>query len=354
MVDVAHDGDDRRPRAERRPPPLLVVLLEVAGLQLGLLLLAGVDEPDLGTELGREQLDHVVGQRLGGRDHLALEEEEADHVAGRAVELRPELAGGRAPLDDDLAVGHRGVRRRVGRDLGRLELFEVATTAPGPTLRWTTPTRALREPGGGPPPAGPPAPERPCEPAARATAEATATAGRPEAATTRGTAAGAWRVAAPPGAGPEELGAPAAGTPPGGGGIGRPEWPTGRPHRRRRDRPARSAERGSRRSLARRAPTSAAAGPLAGGALGRGSAAGVAARGGATAAGAAAGASRSALLPGPPPPGQGPPPPGSRRPVGPARVAAPHQHGRSTAPARLGSRLWRVPRLLTSRGRGAG
>ena len=62
----------------------------------------------VGAELGGEQLDHVVGQRLGGGDHLALEEQEADDVAGRAVELRAELPGRGAALDDDLAVGNRG------------------------------------------------------------------------------------------------------------------------------------------------------------------------------------------------------------------------------------------------------
>ena len=95
VVDVAHDGDDRRARP-LVGLVLLVLVLEVAGQQLGLLLLAGVDQADVGADLGREELDHVVGQRLGRRDHLALEEQEADDVTGAAVELGPEVARGRA------------------------------------------------------------------------------------------------------------------------------------------------------------------------------------------------------------------------------------------------------------------
>ena len=93
VVDVAHDGDDRR----ARPLVLLVLLVllvEVAGQELGLLLLAGVDQAHVGADLGGEQLDHVVGQRLGRHDHLALQEQEAHDVTGAAVQLR---ARGRGP-----------------------------------------------------------------------------------------------------------------------------------------------------------------------------------------------------------------------------------------------------------------
>ena len=65
VVDVTHDGDDRRARRRSSPSSLLFFLLEVLGLQLGLLLLAGVDEADLGAELGGEQLDHVVARATG-------------------------------------------------------------------------------------------------------------------------------------------------------------------------------------------------------------------------------------------------------------------------------------------------
>ena len=164
VVDVAHDGDHRRAGPQVGLVLLLVVVVEELGQQLGLLLLAGVDQADLGAELGGEQLDHVVGQRLGGGDHLPLQEQEADDVAGRAVELGTEVAGGRAALDDDLGVGHRRGRRRVGGELGRLELLEVAATPTGPALVGTattdtgpaTTTRAAAGTTAGPPPGRPP------------------------------------------------------------------------------------------------------------------------------------------------------------------------------------------------------
>ena len=135
VVDVAHDGDDRRPRPQRaRLLGLSVVFREVAGLERGLLLLARVDQLDPRADLGGEQLDHVVGERLGRRHHLALEEEEADDVAGGAVELRTELLGRGAALHDHLVLGHGRVRRHVSRDLDRLELFHVAPAAVRPPL----------------------------------------------------------------------------------------------------------------------------------------------------------------------------------------------------------------------------
>ena len=86
MVDVAHDGHDGWPRAAAARPILVVFLGEVARLELGFFLLARIDQPHLGTDLGREQLDHVVGERHGRGHHLALGEQEADHVGRAAVE----------------------------------------------------------------------------------------------------------------------------------------------------------------------------------------------------------------------------------------------------------------------------
>ena len=134
VVDVAHDGDDRRSGPQLRLVLLLVVVVEELGQQLGLALLARVDQAHLGTKLGREQLDHVVGQRLGGGDHLPLQEQEADDVAGRPVELGTEVAGRRAALDDDLVLRHRSRGWCVGGEGGRLELLEVPATPTGSTL----------------------------------------------------------------------------------------------------------------------------------------------------------------------------------------------------------------------------
>ena len=248
VVDVAHDGDDRRAR------PLVglvlfVLVLEVAGEQLGFLLLAGVDQPHFGADLGGEQLDHVVAQRLRGHDHLALQQQEAHDVAGAAVQLGPEVARRRATLDDDLALGYRRRRRLVRGQLRRLELFEVAPASPRPAL-WRPPPRhaptsslrwgTRRCPGAGapaeaatagrppkPPPPPAPPPGRPPPPA--------------------GPAAGALRVG-PAAAGAGARGRGRAGPAPAHAGRGR-NGPTARPERRsrpgrrRRHGPARGAER---------------------------------------------------------------------------------------------------------------
>ena len=87
MVDMAHHRHHRRTGPQQRLV-VGVLVVEVLGLELGLLLLPRVDQADGGGELGREQLDHVIVQRLRGCDHLALLEEEANNIGRRPVELR--------------------------------------------------------------------------------------------------------------------------------------------------------------------------------------------------------------------------------------------------------------------------
>ncbi len=164
VVDVAHDGHDWRPRS-LIGVLFFVFLLEVAGQQLGFLLLAGIDQSHFGADLGREQLDHVVGQRLRRHDHLALQHQEAHDVAGAAVQLGAEIAGRRAALDDDLTFGHGRRRRLIAGELCRLELFEIAPASTGPPLRWAptgqsaaTGRPAARPTGPPPPPGRPPNP----------------------------------------------------------------------------------------------------------------------------------------------------------------------------------------------------
>ena len=89
VVDVTHDGDDRRPRPLR--VGVVVVVVVEQRLELDLLLLAGLDEQDVGADLEREQLDLLVGERHGRGDHLALLQQEAHDVGGGAVQLRREL-----------------------------------------------------------------------------------------------------------------------------------------------------------------------------------------------------------------------------------------------------------------------
>ena len=136
MVDVTHHRDDRRTGLGVGTGCGIEQLVEAQlALQLDLLLLAGVDEADVRPDLRGEQLDHVVGQRLGRGDHLALLHEEADDVGCRAVELGAEVLRGRGALDHDRALGDRGRRRRVARRLHRLELLAAATPATAPPRR---------------------------------------------------------------------------------------------------------------------------------------------------------------------------------------------------------------------------
>ena len=137
VVDVTHDSDDGRPYLVVLLVLLVVVVAEELGPKSRLLLLARVDQSDLGADLGREQGDHVVGEGLSSRDHLTLEEKETDYVARGSVEARAELLGRRSPLDDYLMVRNRGARGQVGRDLDRLELFHVAAP-PTRSALWRT------------------------------------------------------------------------------------------------------------------------------------------------------------------------------------------------------------------------
>jgi hypothetical protein len=109
VVDVAHDRDDRR----TGDGVFVVVLPEVLDaehlLELHLLLLARVDEADLRADLCGEEVDHVVGQGLRGRHHLALLEQEADDVGRGAVQLGTEVLGAGPALDHDLALGDGSV-----------------------------------------------------------------------------------------------------------------------------------------------------------------------------------------------------------------------------------------------------
>ncbi len=135
VVDVTHDGDDRRARLEQRLIVLVIGREECD--QLDLLLTAGLDDQDLGAELLGNQLDHLVGQRCRRGHHLARGEQDADEVCRRAIQLRRVLLDRAAASDHDLALGYRGVggceslRRRF-------ELRAIAATLLAPSLRGTS------------------------------------------------------------------------------------------------------------------------------------------------------------------------------------------------------------------------
>ncbi len=142
MVNVAHDCDDGRSCLEVLFVVLKFLVTEELGPESSLLLFAGVDQPDLCADFRGKQADHVVGERLGRGDHLALEQEETHDVAGGAVQARAELLGCGASLHDHLVVGNRSTRRQVGGYLDRLELLHVAAAPAWPPLgRTSSPDR---------------------------------------------------------------------------------------------------------------------------------------------------------------------------------------------------------------------
>ena len=242
VVDVAHDGDDRRTRLLER----VVVFVVVAEqrLQLELRFLAGLDEQHVGTERLGDELDHLVGERLRAGDHLARVEQQAHEVGRGAVQLGRELLDRDAALDDDLVFGNRRVTRGELRHRRRTEVFEVATTtlAPprplalraGTPARGTTATRAAAATGAAASTTG--AAGARTGTAAVEAAAATATADRrhrrriaARSRHRRRRPIGARRMPPPVRGAPGEPGAmrgPGGGgmrrPPPGGGGIGRP------------------------------------------------------------------------------------------------------------------------------------
>ncbi len=122
VVDVPHDGDDRGPRNEPRLiDRLLLFLLE---------LLLRANHLHRPAQLVSHQLDRLVGQRLGGRDHLARGEEHFHDLCGRRPQLLGEVLRGRASRDPECRHGGRRSllwyrdffrcdRRRLGRRLYR-------------------------------------------------------------------------------------------------------------------------------------------------------------------------------------------------------------------------------------------
>jgi hypothetical protein len=101
VVDVAHDRDDRRPRRE-----ICLVVLEDLRL---FVLVGGVADRQLALrgELGGDQLDLVVTQRLRDGHGLAEAHHEHDDLRRRHAERLGEVANGEAGLDRDWACDRR-------------------------------------------------------------------------------------------------------------------------------------------------------------------------------------------------------------------------------------------------------
>src|SRR4029453_16036460 len=189
VVDVAHDGHDRRAGAQvlvagglgvlppfyllegvahdghgRRAGTQVLVAVGLGVLPAFDLLegvgLAGVDDLDVGADLLGEQGGRVVGHRLGGGQHLAHLHEHADEVAGGLAEAVGQVLDGDPAGHADQALDRDGGVGLDGRGPHGLELL---TTTPAAALLGTaaaaeaaagTAAEAAAGPAGAP--AGPP------------------------------------------------------------------------------------------------------------------------------------------------------------------------------------------------------
>ena len=105
VVDVAHDRDDRRTRHEVGLVALVLAEIEGEGLEELAILILGRDHLDVEVELAAEELQRVVVNRLGRRDHLAELEEHGHQVRGARIDLLREVREARpARQAHDLAV----------------------------------------------------------------------------------------------------------------------------------------------------------------------------------------------------------------------------------------------------------
>ena len=142
VVDVAHDRDDRRARRE--------ILLGVLEDLRQLLLVGGVLDRDLAVQLGADQLDLLVGERLRDLDHLAEAHHDLDDLRRRDAERLREIADGDARRDGrgtgrrrDLLLLALRASRRCGRAPGAGSARLVAALDHDPAL---PPGRALAGP----------------------------------------------------------------------------------------------------------------------------------------------------------------------------------------------------------------
>src|SRR5262249_51381826 len=213
VVDVTHDGHHRRPRDQRLLATLVLAEGDVEGLQQLAVLVLPADHLDLVAQLGAQQLQRLVVDRLGRGDHLAEVEHHLYQRRRVGVDLFGEVGQRGTPGQPD----HRAVAARDlhATDRRRLHVVEplagllLALAGPCRTARAgpataaaepaaaTAATRATAEPATGTATRATAAAAETTATAATATATATGTeAGAGTAATTTGAAATAATTAA--------------------------------------------------------------------------------------------------------------------------------------------------------------
>ena len=125
VVDVTHDGDDRRTRGEILLDALVLAELEAERLQQLAVLFLRRDDLDVVVELLTEDLQDVVVDRLRGGDHLTEVEQHLHQRCRVGTDLVGEVAQrGAAGEPDGLALALADAHAADG---GRLHLVEFLT-----------------------------------------------------------------------------------------------------------------------------------------------------------------------------------------------------------------------------------
>src|SRR5690606_7477952 len=154
VVDVTHDGDDRRTDHQVLLVALVLAELQVEGLEQLAVLLLRADDLNLVVHLLGQELERLVGDGLGRGDHLAEVHHDRDERRRVGVDLLREVGErGTARQANGLAVAARQHHAADRRDLHGLVLLtplplRLAATARGTAgtaegaLRAATATRA--------------------------------------------------------------------------------------------------------------------------------------------------------------------------------------------------------------------
>src|SRR5271169_4806728 len=142
VVDMTHHRDHRRPGDQVGLVALVLAELDVEGLEQLAVLLLRRDDLDGVVQLRAEQLQGLVVDRLGRRDHLAQDQKHLDQRRRVGADLVGEVAQAGAPAEPDhLAVAGPDLDAADRRRLHVVELLTpllLGLPAPGRTPAGTT------------------------------------------------------------------------------------------------------------------------------------------------------------------------------------------------------------------------
>ncbi|SKY18313.1 Uncharacterised protein [Mycobacteroides abscessus subsp. abscessus] len=128
VVDVTHDGDHRRTLFEILFAALVLAVGEIEALEELAIFVLRADDLDVVVHLGAEQLQRLVVDRLGRRDHLAEVEQRLDQRCRVGVDLVGEVGQRSAAGETNrLTVAARQPDATDGRSLHRVVLLPLLT-----------------------------------------------------------------------------------------------------------------------------------------------------------------------------------------------------------------------------------